>query len=534
MPRGIRRSSRSSMVPAAMAEPLLQETLLRAKARKRAAQRNFDPALGSTYEEAEASLAAMREDINKYGEYVYDKSPLYFHRYWNKVVDDVIKRRVPQNKILIIAPPGTAKSTWNAIIRATHYMGNNPDHHLITVTSSDPNASDFDGSWTRTVEENPRFAQVFPDSRARPYKRAGWSSDGRFLRGIEEGDRTPSFKAVGLNTTVMGNRANGIILDDPLDQKNAQSETEQRKAKAYLDQTLIPRLHPDIGWMLAVMTRFSDFDLASHMIRLARESGDWIYLCFPMVATIDDPVGRKTGQLLWPERFNEEYVKRERKRLTIAEFNMIHQGDPAGMGGDVFTSPELFKDMPAHFERDIRPMCRIIIVSDLAYSESKRTCFTVIMTVAIDRQFNMYILHVYRARVSTPAVARVFISLIQVARPVITGIEADGFHKQLIVTLARTIMSKVMCNIQLIVPDKDKRSRAMLPAARVENGMVYVRKKAKWYESFVMECLGFPNTRYKDQVDTFGLAAYVVVKMEELAEDTSESGEPPQVVYSNR
>lgn len=526
------RLKRIPSVPAPMAEPLLQETFLRAKARKKAAEIHYDPSLGTTYKESEASLQGMRDDINKFGEYVYDKVPTYFHRYWNKAVDDVIHRRVPQNKILIIAPPNTAKSMWNAIIRATHYLGNNPSHHLITVTSSDPNAGEFDGSFTRTIEENERFRAVFPSSEVRPYKKLGWSSDGRYLRGIEEGDRTPTYKAVGMNTTVMGNRANGIILDDPLDQKNAQSEAEQRKAKKYLDQTLIPRLQPETGWMLAVMTRFSDFDLASHMIRLAQESGDWIYLCFPMVAEIDDPLGRIPGELLWPQRFNERFIKRERKRLTIAEFNMIHQGNPAGMGGDVFTSAELFKDLPSQFDTAIRPMCRILIVSDLAYSENKRTCFTVIMTIAVDRQFNMYILHVYRARVSTNEVARVFINLIRVARPIITGIEADGFHKQLIVTLSRKIMSQVMCNIQLIIPDKDKRVRALLPAARVENGMVYVKKSASWYETFIMECMGFPNVRYKDQVDTFGLGAYIVVKLEEFTEDTSTAGDSMEVVYT--
>lgn len=506
---------RATMVPSHMADPILQEVMVRAEAKKKVRRRTIDPALGTTPEEADENLELMRGDINAYGAYVYDKQPAYFHRYWNSAVDDVIHRRIPQNKILIIAPPNTAKSTWNAIIRATHYIGNHPDRHIITVTSSDDNAREFDGVIARTLEESDKFKTVFPDNRCRPYKKLGWSSDGRYLRGVPEGDRNPTYKAVGLSASIMGNRSDGIILDDPMDQKTAQSETEQRKAKAYVDQTIIPRLQPNTGWLLAIMTRFHEFDLASHFIKLAAESGDWLYIRTPMIAEENDPVGRAVGELLWPEWLNQAYVDREWERLTLGVFNMIHQGDPTGTGGDLFKDEKQFQELPDRFWSTIFPDCKIIVISDLAFSDAKKACYTVIMTIAIDVNLNMYLIHVYRQQRTQNAVTRDLINIIKVAKPLLVAVETDNFHQERTTKIVRDVLSKVMCNITMERPKEDKYSRAMLPASRVEHGKFFVDKRQPWYPVFAMECLGFPNTRYKDQVDTLSLASHVIDKIEQ-------------------
>ena len=506
-------------VPAFEADPILREVLTRAKAKKRATARVFDRSLGATRDEVERKYRKMRRDINSFGDYVFGLKPEIFHRYWNGAVDDVIQRRIPQNKILLIAPPNTAKSTWNNIIRCAHYIGNHPDHHVITITSSDDMAKTWDSTIANVLENNERYRAVFSDKSARPYRKRGWSSDGRYLFGIPDVDKDPTYKSVGLNASIMGARANGIILDDPLDQKNAQSESVLRIAKRYIDQTVIPRIQPDTGWLVAIMTRFGEFDLASHMIELAERSGDWLYVRTPMIAQDNDPLGRRPGELLWPSRLGQDYVQRERRRLTIAEFNMIHQGDPSGIGGDVFSSEAIFQDLPSNFWTETFPKCRIIQAWDLAFSENKRACFTVCVTVAIDIDFNMYIVDVLRQRLSISATERLMTQSIKIARPIIVGIEESRFHQQMTRTLVRNVMSRVMVNVQLVQPDKDKRARALLPAARCENGKVYVNKSKSWYEKFVMECLGFPNSRFKDQVDGFSLAAFLVAKLEELVQE---------------
>jgi predicted phage terminase large subunit-like protein len=496
---------------------LEQEILVRAKARKEGVAKTFDPVLGSTAAEADIRLAEMAADINKYGEYVFGWAPARVHRLWNDVVDDVINRRIPQNKVLFIAPPNSAKSSWNSIVRPCHYLGNHPDHKLVFMTSADPMAKTFHSAVQTALEYSDKHKAVFPELDCRPNLKRGWSTHGLYLRGTPVGSKDPAYKAVGYNATIMGARADGIIIDDPLDQKTALSETVRREAKTYYDQTIVPRLQPDTGWILAVMTRFHEDDLASHFIRLAEEAGDWVIVRTPQIATdANDPLGRAPGELLWPERINAAYVAAEQRRMGTAEFNLVHQGDPTGMGGDVFKDESWFQPLPQDFWSTILPKCKIVIAWDLAFSENKSACFTVGVTVAIDRQYNMYIINVVRKRMTILEAEDVQVKLIQLTKPLVVAIEQSTFHQELTRTMARRILNRVMCNIQLIKPDSDKISRAMLPAARAEAGKVFVAKDAPWYRTFAAECLGFPLTKYKDQVDAFSLAAAMVEKLSEM------------------
>lgn len=514
MPRG--KLPPLSAVPLSEAELIEQETLIRAAARKKSISRSFDETLGSTAEEAEYALYQMREDIGKFGEYVFGWKPEPFHAFWNQAADDVIQRRIPQNKLLIIAPPNSAKSSWNSIVRPAHYLGQHPDHNIVFLTSSDPMASTFGSTIRTTLEFDLKYRSIFPNPENRPHRARGWSTDGLYLRGTPPGSKDPAYKAVGFNATIMGARAHGMILDDPLDQKNATSETEQRRAKTYYDQTLVPRLQPDTGWMLGVMTRFHENDFASHLIRLAEEAEDWIVIRTPQVAEESgDPLGRAPGELLWPSRFSADWVARERRRMGVGEFNLVHQGDPTGIGGDVFREEGWFQSLPPNFWAQIFPKCHIISGWDLAFSENKRACFTVGITAAIDKDFNLYILNIVRKRMTLGDTEDTLVKLIQMTKPLILGIEESRFHQQLTRSMARRVMSRVMCNIQLVRPDSDKTSRALLPAARAEAGKLFVNKDTVWYPHFVQECLGFPNTKYKDQVDALSLVAYLVERLAE-------------------
>jgi predicted phage terminase large subunit-like protein len=459
----------------------------------------------------------MRADVGRYGEYVFGLAPAKVHSYWNKAVDDVINRRIPQNKILILAPPNSAKSTWNSLIRPCFYLGNNPDHNLLFMTSSDDMAKTFGGSVRMTLQESERHAEVFPDRDCRPHRTRGWSGDGLYLRGTPLGAKDPAYKAVGFGMSVMGARANGIILDDVLDQKQAESDIEQKKAINYYTKTVVPRLNTQHGWLLAVMTRFAEGDLGGHFMKLAEQSGDWLVIRTPLEAEDHDPMGRLPGESLWPDQFPPEFIQATKKSMTIAEYDLVYQADPRGIGGDIFTNEHYFKPLPEGFWQHVFPRCFTAQAVDLAFSKNKRTCFTVILTYAVDENFNLYILHVDRARYQIRDSEDRIKELIRWTHPLVTVIETENFHDGAIRSMVIRIMSEIMCDIRLDKPEADKIARARLPAGRAEHGFMYIDKDAPWYRTFMSELLGFPNSVYKDQVDALSLAASTVQKMEEQA-----------------
>ena len=509
------RSASPFYVPKDKVPEILEEISVRAEAKKRTTARRFNPALGASAEEADETIARMQRDIGAYGSYVYGHKPARVHQFWNDRVDDVIHRRVRQNKILILAPPNSAKSTWNSLIRTTHYLGNHPDRHLIFLTSSDDMAKTFASTVRMTLDASERHREVFSDSSCRPYKSRGWSGDGLYLRGTPLGDKDPAYKAVGWGMTIMGARANGIILDDVLDQKTAESESEQRKAQSYYDKTIVPRLNTHSGWLLAVMTRFAEGDLGGHFLKLAETSGDWLVYKTPLEAEENDPMGRRPGESLWPEQFPPEFIRATRRRLSLAEYNLVYNCDPTGIGGDIFTNESYFQDLPPNFWTDIEPTCFIGQAVDLAFSASKRACFTVILTYAVDPQYRMYVLHVDRAHYAIKDAEERLKDLIRWTKPLVTTVETEDFHDANIRSMVKRIISEIAANIQLERPRGDKIMRARLPAGFAEHHRIFVDQSAPWYRSFMTEILGFPRMRFKDQVDALSLAALTVQNMED-------------------
>jgi predicted phage terminase large subunit-like protein len=206
--------------------------------------------------------------------------------------------------------------------------------------------------------------------------------------------------------------------------------------------------------------------------------------------------------------------------MTIADFELVYQCNTVGMGGDIFESEEWFQDLPVDFWSTIFPRCQVLQFWDLAFSDAKRACFTVGITIAVDETLNIYILHITRRRMNTGDAEDEMVKTILVARPLVVGIETDKFHQTLIISMAKRIMDRVMCNIQLVKPTDDKTARAMLPASRAQQGKVFINKKAVWYRSFITECLGFPHMRYKDQVDALSGVVLMTERLGDIIRDT--------------
>ena len=326
--------------------------------------------------------------------------------------------------------------------------------------------------------------------------------------------------------TVMGARANGIILDDVLDQKTAESEAEQRRAIGYYDKTVVPRLHTIEGWLVAVMTRFAEGDLGGHFLNLAERGNDWIVLKTPLEAEEGDPLGREPGESLWPEQFPKAFIEATKNRMTIAEYNLVYNCDPGSIGGDIFTSEKYFKNLPENFWSEIMPRCFVGQAVDLAFSQNKRTAFSVILTFAVDALYNMYILHIERRRMNIVDSEERLYELARICKPKILAIETENFHDKLIRGMVIRLMKRLMINVQLIKPETDKIKRARLPAGRTEHGFVYMDMEAPWAREFLRECLGFPNLKYKDQVDAFSLAALVVQDLDEATLKAAEPSRP--------
>ncbi len=97
--------------------------------------------------------------------------------------------------------------------------------------------------------------------------------------------------ATGINAGVTGNRASGLIIDDPVKgREDADSELIRRKTREAYEDDLKTRLLPG-GWIILIQTRWHEDDLAGSILpeRWAGESGAlqcrdgkvWDVVCLP-------------------------------------------------------------------------------------------------------------------------------------------------------------------------------------------------------------------------------------------------------------
>jgi predicted phage terminase large subunit-like protein len=530
-----REERSTAVVERGLEDQVATEALLALRAKKDASKRVFDPRLGATREEATAKAELIRNDLGAYGEFVHGHTPARHHRLWVDLIHGLVSGTLTEtairlgllrpeddsyrNKLLLLAPPASAKSSWCSVALPTWYLGKHPDHNVLFFTSSDPAAVGFGNTIKILLEQAKEHREVFPDQAGRPDKRRGWSSDGLYLKATPMSGQSPAYRAVGWGASVMGQRANLLIIDDPMNQENAESGIEQAKAKRYFDMTLGPRLQPGSGAALAVMTRWAEGDLASHFIEKAEQGGDWLVVPLPMIAEVGDPLGRRPGELLWPEQYPRSFVEMQRKSMGSAAFACVYNASTAQIAGDVFSDERWFKPLPPDFA-EIRKSLMLIQGVDVAFSEKDRACFTVVLTLGLNvATGDAYIMNVLRDRMTVGQTEDALVEQILTFRPAVTGIEDTAFKHAVTAELVGNVRRRVYANIVAVPPREmvkgrsDKVARARLPAQRAEAGLLYADKQAHWWPAFINEVLAFPRGRTNDQVDALSLAMYMPLRL---------------------
>jgi len=484
--------------------------------------------------EQAAIAETSRHYLDAYGSYVHGLKPARHHRLWIEKIHGVVDGTAAKRNLLILAPPSHAKSHWIGQTLPNWYLGNHPHASLLFFTSNDQMAGQF-GNVVRMTFESDRHQIVFPYPECKPdmgHKTRGWSSDGLFLKGALRHAKDPSYRAVGYGASVIGARADGVIIDDPLTQDKASSETEQRKAKNYFDMTIQSRLKPG-GWIIAIMTVWHELDLGMYLAG----KNDWDVVQMPALALEDDVLGRKPGEALWPEMFSRDWLETLRQEppvgIGLAQFNALYQQDPIGLGGDVFRASDL-QDLPSDFweRRDDgkSPADRLRIFQfwDLAWSKADAADYTAGVTAGLDSQNRLYVLDVVRFRAGQKEVEDRITDWVARWRPIRCGVEETTFHKTVTQQVLFNVRRRVAVPVTAVPCEHDKRENAQLAAHRGQAGLLFVDKRQPWWPAFHAELLGFDRAAHDDMVDALSGVCHMFVGQRErpAARPFRYAGEP--------
>ncbi len=140
---------------------------------------------------------------------------------------------------------------------------------------------------------------------------------------------------------------------------------------------------------------------------------------------------------------------------------------------------------------------RIITTVDLATSTKESADFTVVCTIGVDKNQNIFVLDLIRKKLEAPDVLKLLEVVYEKWSPSMIGVESAGYQLALIQMLKR----QTSLPITKLKADKDKLSRALPLSAKMESGLVYYSMDSLWYSDLEKEMLQFPAGEHDDQVD---------------------------------
>lgn len=332
--------------------------------------------------------------------------------------------------------------------------------------------------------------------------------------------------SVGAGGALTGRGADLLIIDDPI--KNAD---EARSAHArnqlwdWYSTTAYSRLEPG-GAVIILHTRWNEDDLIGRLLAHDAESApeereNWEVLELP--ALCEDPeadaLGRKLGEALWPERYDEKRLAIIRRQQGSYFWAALYQQHPSPLEGQLFKRDDFryfaiegTEEDPVYKLATVGDDEKIELVSastckrfqtvDLAASIKTTADYFVIMTWAQTPKNQLLLLDTVRTRVEGPDQLPLLQAKFNEWKPAYIGIESVSFQITAIQNAIRAGLP-----VRKLTPDKDKISRAITAGVRYEAHTIYHLANASWLHDLESELVNFPNSKHDDQVDCIAYAA---------------------------
>lgn len=298
---------------------------------------------------------------------------------------------------------------------------------------------------------------------------------------------------------------NCLIIDDPIkDREQADSTTERNKLWSWFTEVAMTRLMTAGSRVVIIMTRWHEDDLIGRLTDPTNpcynkdEAKSWKILALPAIAEDDDPMGRKRGESLWPERFPIEFLQNAR-RLNPRGFSALYQGRPTPDDGEFFKKDYLKTYGPDDLPSNLRYYC----ASDHAVSTKQDRDPTVLLPVGVCEDGIIWVLpDAWWRREQTDKVVEAMLAMMKRRKPLFWWAENGHISKSIGPFLRkRMVEESIYASVIEMTPVKDKMTRAQSIQAMASLGRVRFPRFAPWWPNAEQELLKFPAGRHDDFVD---------------------------------
>ncbi|WP_190272127.1 phage terminase large subunit [Sideroxydans lithotrophicus] len=398
----------------------------------------------------------------------------------------------PHGRLMVFMPPGSAKSSYASVVFPSEYLGSESDRRVILASYGDDLARKM-GRRTRSIIKQKRYKQIW---NAELTAESSAAQEFALTNGSE-------YMACGILSGITGNRAHGLIIDDPIKgREQANSETIRQKTYDAYKDDLLTRLIPG-GWVVLIQTRWHEDDLAGRILPdnwsgesgkfLCKDGFEWEVLCIQARCEVEnDPLGRKQGEYLWPEWFDRKHWSQFESSPTT--WNALFQQRPSPLEGTLF-KPD-----------------KIAIIDALPISGIKWARGWDLAATKDDGDWTagprMGLLPDGRVLISD--MVRVQYGPDERDEALLNTAKRDGYETKISLPqdpgqAGKTqvaYLSKMLIGFTVVSSPEsgDKLTRAEPFASQVNAGNVLMLR-AGWNDALVDEMRTFPNGRYDDQID---------------------------------
>lgn len=403
------------------------------------------------------------------------------------------ERQVKLEDILVNIPPGTTKSTILSVMLPAWAWTVDPTLRIGTASYSGDLSMGL-AMKSRDIIQSDKYRQYFPDVKIRDD-----SNNKQHYINTKGGERY----STSTGGTIVGIHFHLIIVDDPVNTRQASSEGALEEACDFVNTTLSMRkVDKKIALTIMVMQRLHENDPSGDWLRKMEHEGMKVkHICLPAKAgdgTISPPelVSNYADGYLDPVRLDDVVLAEARMKLGSYGYAGQMAQKPAPDGGGIWEDgwiiPVPDKDFPADAELE-----GLGTDWDTAYTEKLSNAASAYITSG-RKERKMYITALGWFHKEFPALIN---AMREITEPHYVENKASG---------GSAVQTLVVAGISAfgvdVAGDKIVRARSATPKA--EAGMVFIRAsliKKLLYDP-EQGILKFPNGPKKDLADALAQA----------------------------
>lgn len=408
-----------------------------------------------------------------------------------EVADRALRREHKKHDLIINVSPGSTKSTICSVMFPVWCWTRDPTFRVICGSYAFPLSLHLASQSWRILDSD-KFRELFPEVVMQQESRG-------LLETTEGGQRI----ATSTGGSITGMHGHVIVIDDPLNPKEAVSDTQLRSANDWFDHTLMTRMvDRRVTPVVLIMQRLHQNDPTAHLLERKTQT-PLRHICLP--AELDDTVRPRALRQFYrdglfdPVRLPQRVLDAAKIELGQYAYAGQYGQKPVPQGGGMFRidAIQVLPSAPA-FRWVIRYWDKAGTVS--APGKAKRGAWTVgvLMGMTLSREF--VISDVVRGQWEAAERERI---IRQTAERDGKGVwvaveqEPGSGGKE---SAQGTLKNLAGWRIKIDRPVGDKVLRADPFAVQVNGGNVRI-VRAIWNAAYLAELQFFPFSKYKDQVD---------------------------------